>query len=403
MLRRVSLALVGSTLGALLVAGLEASAAGGPLLTAARIDLGLIAPLMVLVGVAVGAASYVLAPAAARAPWERPARSPRSAAQAAAVGVLTVAALSLWTAVMGPLGARLLSAGSPASTGVRLALLAGLALAALVATGLALLPPVTRLFEAMTSPRSPPRPALAVLVALALASLLFGWGIATGEPSGDKGGLQLFAVLGRHELDLRPVADLIVAGLFAYGATWALARVRFVAVLGALAAALLLALTAYESKDLDAHTDVALAIERAAPLGRTMLAVLRKGFDRDRDGAARLFGGGDCNDRDPEVNPTALDVPGNGVDEDCSGEDERAGGLASETATTSALANGANGASGFDAGVGAATPTVTYHGETYNLLAHHRRYAAYRRRVPRLSQADHAEPRQARRQGRGLR
>lgn len=48
------------------------------------------------------------------------------------------------------------------------------------------------------------------------------------------------------------------------------------------------------------------------------------GADRDQDGVAN---GVDCNDCDPHVNPGAYDVPGNGVDEDCSGvaDDEPTG------------------------------------------------------------------------------
>ena len=34
-----------------------------------------------------------------------------------------------------------------------------------------------------------------------------------------------------------------------------------------------------------------------------------------------LLGGGDCDDRDPDVHPGALDLPGDGIDADCDGED----------------------------------------------------------------------------------
>jgi hypothetical protein len=52
-----------------------------------------------------------------------------------------------------------------------------------------------------------------------------------------------------------------------------------------------------------------------------VLARLRKASDSDRDGASGLFGGGDCDDHNPEIGPHADDVPGNGKDEDCSGKD----------------------------------------------------------------------------------
>lgn len=43
--------------------------------------------------------------------------------------------------------------------------------------------------------------------------------------------------------------------------------------------------------------------------------------DRDGDGYSALFGGQDCDDRNPEIHPGALDVPGDGIDADCFGGD----------------------------------------------------------------------------------
>ena len=64
------------------------------------------------------------------------------------------------------------------------------------------------------------------------------------------------------------------------------------------------------------------AAEHARP-GSWVLA-LASLVDFDGDGYSALLGGGDCDDGDPQVNPDAPEVPGNGRDENCRGGDRLA-------------------------------------------------------------------------------
>jgi arylsulfatase A-like enzyme len=52
-----------------------------------------------------------------------------------------------------------------------------------------------------------------------------------------------------------------------------------------------------------------------------LIVLGQRASDLDRDGHARLFGGGDCDDGDADRNPAAQDWPDDGVDQDCDGKD----------------------------------------------------------------------------------
>lgn len=165
---------------------------------------------------------------------------------------------------------------------------------------------------------------LPLSVGFLIAALLFAHGLYWGTDQGHSPriamGLGGFGVLKKSELDLTPVFQLMAISVGGTCLALVLSRFARTALLVSLTASIaLVAASALHFGD----SETAATIDARPSVSRAVLRTLRKLTDRDHDGFAKYFGGGDCNDRDRRVNPDAVDLAGNNLDEDCSGRDAR--------------------------------------------------------------------------------
>jgi choline-sulfatase len=325
-LARPVLSVVGAAGGATFIAVLEGvkasrewhSPAGATVLG----DAAVLMPLAVGVGLGVSVAMMTLDPdrrwtlGAILARLRVMSRDAR--ARLGAVALLAPAAVLCWLLASAHFArAVLLREAEPWAAGAAMGATSVMALALSMAATVALVPPIARAVTVHVAP------ALAAACGLSFALACLALGVRIGDTSGNgRTPLAILGVLARRELDLSPLFALLVIALGAVAGERASRERRWGRVaLATVVVAAMGGLFVQQAYAMNEDPTVPHAIELGAPLGHVGLALARRATDRDHDGASYLFGGGDCDDSDPSRSPTAIDVPGNGVDEDCSGSD----------------------------------------------------------------------------------
>jgi len=292
-------------------------------------DAGLVAPIALVLSVFVATTLVLVspnrAPSSATLVESLRARAKGRPADVAAFVPLTILAAFFWTTFSSQLARALLGLDiAPPLAGLSIAV--GALVIGILASLFALaLTPALRQALATASEARPSfvDPAKTGAAALVLVLALFALGVATGGVSGEGGLLGIYGVFKRPELDLRaPFLLAVIAFATLVSSARSAPRQTLLALAFAFAPTCVLLPRAAMS--LGGEGASAQTIERGAPLGKIALAMMRKLADRDHDGASALFGGGDCREGDASIGPLGVEIPDNGVDEDCSGSDLRA-------------------------------------------------------------------------------
>jgi arylsulfatase A-like enzyme len=291
---------VAARVAAFALAGAAAGGAGAGTVvaTALRHNRFLAGGLTALAAVGAALGGVALAPAVARlvaAGRARPLPAARPTAAAALLAPLLAVAVA--AAIFYPLAATRMPVGQPAL--VRAALWAALP-ALVLPWGLARLATV--------------RLPVSWVGAGLVATIVYGGAAIAGAAAAWNDNLR-FAPW--NEIAVGAAAVAIGVGLLV-GGRGGLPRGRGRTAIAAVAVAVVALVLLFETAESEGARKVASA--RAGFVG-PVLDAGRRLLDFDGDGYARALGGGDCDDRDPDVHPGALDLPGDGIDADCDGED----------------------------------------------------------------------------------